>query len=161
MLRSPTVAALLCLAAFTALAPNASAVYICGHQEDARDLVLGDDPVVNAHCTTENMVNYDCDAYVTVHQDGSVYRSVGCEPIIHCVTEPCPGPYTAPMATSSQPLPCLVVSDPPGDLSATCSVAVCEVGPVIEGGKYDHAVSCESFLQCVTEPCPGSGRIEI
>lgn len=225
MLR-PLLAALVTLTAFAALAPNASAVYICGHQNDAQDLRLGDDPVWRTHCTTENLnqVNLDCEATVTVTTTGVTYPA-GCDSIVPC--NPCCGycpppmettaaaalpcstlgspvldggfgvtctaaasrctvvvatfgsvedfldPYAGcqfpiycfrecgpPMATSSQASPCQVAPALPGDLSATCTVAMCEVGPVVESGRYDHAVSCESFLHCVTEPCPGSGRIE-
>ena len=223
MLR-PLLAALLALTAFAALIPSAEAVGICSHQLDPTDQVVGDDPLVKSHCTTENLISYDCDVDAQVRYDGTVTRSTRCDPLIYCVTDPCPGPYLStsaaalpcgtvgspvldggfgvsctaaattctvavatfgtvedfltphagcqfpiycfrecgpPTAAQSQQLPCLVTSDPPADLSATCSVAMCEVGPVVEGGKYDHAVSCESFIYCVTEPCPGSGRIEV
>ena len=91
-----------------------------------------------------------------------------CVPIV-CVQECVPHwpPYDCVQdcdgeTSSSAAPPCLVAYDPGApDLSATCDVATCEVGPVIDGGKYDHAVSCEPLLYCVTEPCPGSGRIEV
>lgn len=234
MLR-PILASLVALAALTAFAPQGAAVAICSNQLDPTDLVVGDDPLARSHCTTENLISYDCDLVdllrrvavdAQVAYDGTVTRSTRCDPLIYCVTEPCPGPYLSassaaalpcgtvgspvldagfgvtctaagtrctvvvatfgtiedfltphagcqfpiycfrecgpPMAAAqSQESPCLVASDPSGDLSATCSAAFCEVGPVVEDGKYDHAVSCESFIYCVTEPCPGSGRIEI
>lgn len=187
MLR-PLLAALVALAALTAITPSASAVYICGHQLDASDLVLGDDPIAKSHCTTENLVNYDCDAYVTVHQDGTVYRSTGCEPI--CCG---PGPYPAVQAASAAAPPCTTVGNPvldagfgvtcaygPAECSAVvatygtleaflspdagCSVAAgpCDVGPQVDDGEVDRfLLECQGFIQCVTEPCPGSGTIRI
>ena len=188
MLR-PFVIALLCLAAFTALTPNASAVYICGHQFDHSDLVLGDDPISKSHCTTENLVNYDCDAYVTVHQDASVSRSVGCEPI--CCG---PGPYP-PVAetTTAAAAPCSTVGSPvlDGGFGVTCTygpatctagsatfgtikaflspdagcgvqAGLCELGPQMDDGEVDRLLlECQGFIQCVTEPCPGSGTIKV
>lgn len=70
--------------------------------------------------------------------------------------------FTAAAPTASAAPPCDVGADPLGlTVSATCTVAFCEVGPVVDEGAYDHAVSCQSPLVCVTEPCPGSGRIEV
>ena len=183
------VASLLALTALTAITPQASAVYICGNQWDATDLTLGDDPIAKSHCTTENLVNYDCDAYVTVHQDGSVYRSAGCEPI--CCG---PGPYPpAEQATAAAALPCGTVGSPvldggfgatcaygPAECSAFtatygtlgellspdigCSVAagLCELGPQVVDGDADRVLlECQGLIQCVTEPCPGSGTIKV
>lgn len=188
MLR-PILAALLTLAALSALTPNASAVYICGHQNDASDLVIGDDPVWRTHCTTENMVNYDCDAYVTVYQDGTVYRSTRCDPIL--CTAYC-DPYV-PALSSAAAAPCGTVGSPVLDggfgvacsysgvecsaVTATfgtidaflspdagCSVGsgTCEFGPQIDDGQVDRLLlECGPFIYCVTEPCPGGGTIKI
>jgi hypothetical protein len=82
-------ALLLTGAALVAIAPHASAVAICSTQTDASDLVVGDDPIAKETCTTENISAYDCDAVVTVRQDGSVTRSFGCGPCFIF----CPGPY--------------------------------------------------------------------
>lgn len=92
--------------------------------------------------------------------DDFLSPSAGCSttlwPPYDCVQD-CDGP-----ATSAQELPCAASANPLTlDASATCEVAFCDVGPVVSGGRYDHAVSCWSPLVCVTEPCPGSGRIEI
>jgi hypothetical protein len=82
--------------------------------------------------------------------------STGLWPPYDCVQD-CDGP-----ATSAQEAPCGASADPLTlSASAVCEVSFCEVGPVVSGGRYDHAVSCWSPLVCVTEPCPGSGRIEI
>lgn len=80
-----------------------------------------------------------------------------CQLPIYCVRE-C-GP---PMDSASAALPCSASVDAGAlSASATCPVSFCEVGPVVTGGRYDHVLDCWSPLVCVTEPCPGSGRIQI
>jgi hypothetical protein len=184
------VATLLALTALTALTPNASAVYICGHQWDATDLTVGDDPIAKSHCTTENLVNYDCDAYVTVYQDASVYRSARCEPLL--CTAYC-DPYVPLASSSASAAACTTVGSPvlDGGFGATCaygpaqcsaftatygtieaflspdagcsvSTGPCELGPQVVDGQVDRLLlECQGFIQCVTEPCPGSGPIKI
>lgn len=121
------LAALLTLAALVAAAPTGSAVAICSTQHDAQDLVIGDDPLARESCTTENIISHDCDLVVTVHQDGSVTRSLRCEPLIYCVTDPCPGPYAETSAALAAPsLPCQADANPTDDngVSATCPTPV-------------------------------------
>src|SRR5688572_3547565 len=120
MLR-PLVTALLCLAAFTALTPNASAVYVCGHQNDASDLRVGDDPLWRSHCTTENInqVNLDCEATVTVTTTGTTYPA-GCDSIL-CTTY-C-DPYVPVASSAAAALPCTTVGSPvlDGGFGVTCT----------------------------------------
>jgi hypothetical protein len=147
---------LLALAALAAAAPTASASCI--------DSTPDDNGVGPTNCTVP-VLNAKVTCHVLVYgQLPGISNS--CVPIVcikdclpyDCVQD-CDG---APASTQSQQLPCRVTADS-NDLSvsATCPAGICVVGPVVEGGRYDHALSCESFIQCVTEPCPGSGRIEI
>jgi hypothetical protein len=164
------VASLLALTALTALTPNASAVYICGHQFDASDQVLGDDPIAKSHCTTENLVNYDCDAYVTVYQDATVYRATRCEPLL-CTAYCDPYVPLASGSTAAAAAPCGTVGSPvlDGGFGVTCTygaaecsafsatygtteaflspdagcgvtVGLCEVGPQVDDGKVDRVL---------------------
>lgn len=184
------VAGLLTLAALTAVTPTASAVAICSTQQDVQDLDLDDSWLARSQCTTENIISYDCDTDVRVYSSGQVYRSAGCEPLIQCVTDPCPGPVAV---TSAAAQPCTTVGSPvlDGGFGVTCSygaascsavtatfgtvdaflspdagcsvgAGLCEVGPQVDDGKVDRLLlECQGFIQCVTEPCPGSGGIKI
>lgn len=186
------LALLLTLAALAATAPNASAVYICGHQADAQDGVLGDDPVWRTHCTTENLnqVNLDCEVTVTVDTDGVTYPA-RCDQIVPCT--PCcycPPPIES---TAAAALPCQTVGNPALDAGfgvacaygpASCSgatatfgsldaflspdagcdvdAALCTFGPQVDDGQVDRLLlQCDGMIQCVTEPCPGSGGIKL
>lgn len=184
------IAGLATLAALTALTPPASAVAICSTQQDVQDLDLDDSWLVRSQCTTENVVSYDCDTDVRAYSDGTVYRSARCEPII-CPPCSCYCPPPTETASSASLCatagnPALDggfgVSCTAGP--ATCSVSVatfgavedflspdagcatdagpCEVGPQVVGGHKDRLLlECQGFIQCVTEPCPGSGGLRI
>jgi hypothetical protein len=161
------VASLLALTALTALAPNASAVYICGHQFDATDLVVGDDPVAKSHCTTENLVNYDCDAYVTVYQDGNVYRSTRCEPIL-CTAYCDPYVPLASGSTAAAALPCGTAGSPvlDGGFGATCAYgpASCSAATAtyatVEGFLSPDAGCSVPSGQCEFGPQVEGGHVE-
>lgn len=133
------LAGLLTFAALTALAPNAAAVYVCGHQNDASDLTLGDDPVWRTHCTTENLdqVDLDCEATVTVDTDGVTYPA-RCDQLIPC--DPCCGYCPPPVeATTAAAAPCATFGSPFLDAGfgvqctagpASCSAATATFGTV-------------------------------
>ena len=153
------LACLVALTAFAVLPPTASATCL--------DTAPDDDGVGTEGCDLP--AGGDCKVLVYGSLPGI---GSGCVPIVcvkECVPYDCvqdcdgtPASTSSAASPSSQQPPCQVSSDPlAGDLSATCPVSFCEAGPVVEDGRYDHAVSCESFIHCVTEPCPGSGRIEV
>ncbi|MHB1262429.1 MAG: hypothetical protein ACYC2H_12020 [Thermoplasmatota archaeon] len=185
------IASLVTLAALSALTPSASAVAICSTQQDVQDLDLDDSWLVRSQCTTENVISYDCDTDVRVYSDGTVYRSARCEPIIcspcSCY---CPPPMESTSAASSPcttvgnpaldggfgvsctagPATCSAATATFGtikdflspDAGCNSDVGLCEVGPqVVDGHKERLLLECQGFIQCVTEPCPGSGGIKI
>jgi hypothetical protein len=153
------LAALVALTALAALPPTASASCL--------DSTPDDNGVGTTGCRlpVSNTPVPDCHVLVYGQLPGI---GTGCSPIVcvkdclpyDCVQD-CDGTPSA-TATQSQALPCSTFFDAASlSASLTCPVSVCVVGPVIVAGEYDHALSCQSFIYCVTEPCPGSGRIEI
>lgn len=59
-------------------------------QSDLSDGKLGDDPALAlVHCDTGRNTRVDCEATVAVSFT-ALYRTLECEPLVQCVTDPCP-----------------------------------------------------------------------
>jgi hypothetical protein len=165
MLRA-LVASLLLLAGFAALAPQASAVYICQSSTFLSDLDPDDDDpyIVDAHCSTENVSTYVCKVHVTVWDGGSVTRTTYCEPLVcttTCCMEACPPPPTMASAQG----PCVASPDAgAATVTVTCGTTgyhCTETVWVDPLGVHRTSLQCDPLIYCVMEPCPGGGPIRV
>ena len=157
------VAGLLTLAALTALAPNAAAVYICGHQNDASDLVVGDDPVWRTHCTTENVISHECEATVTVTTTGVTYPA-RCDPLIDpcnpCCYGYCPPPMDVAAAAAT---PCTTVGSPvlDGGFGVVCTYGALECFAVTATfGTVDAFLSPDAGCSYDAGPCEAGPQVQ-
>ncbi|HJQ93335.1 MAG TPA: hypothetical protein VJ874_03500 [Candidatus Thermoplasmatota archaeon] len=160
MIRATLLTLMLAALGLVAFAPSASATCIDSNPDDDGVGTQGCNVPAASFANT-------CKVLVYGPLPGPLLPT--CVPIV-CVKECVPHfpPYECVQdcdgETSASATPCdlSVDPDPAGiDVYSQCTSGTCDVGPVVEDGKYDHTVACGPFIQCVTEPCPGSGRIEV